>query len=317
MCSAVTSADPPRSAMVRPTFSTRSYPRALRPSRSIAFRSSARPAGSGRQSVAIALAAQRGVRAQTIGATTRLLRGPRHADALAHGGRGLARRTVRDRAGRNGRDVDDQIEAVAEWSRQATPISRDLRRRAAARTTVVAAKAARTRIHRRHEHEPRRKDRRSRRPRDRDASLFERLPQHFEDAAIELRHLVQEQHAVVRERDLPGAWNRPAADERHVGDGVVWRAERPRGEQARPCGQRSGHRMDRRAFQRFLERERRQNARQPPGQHRLPGAGRAGQEQVVTAGGRDFERTPGKQLPTDVREIAMRRDVRVRWSSDR
>ena len=38
----------------------------------------------------------------------------------------------------------------------------------------------------------------------RDAPLLERLAQHFEHAPAELRHLVEEQHAVVREVISPG-----------------------------------------------------------------------------------------------------------------
>ena len=76
--------------------------------------------------------------------------------------------------------------------------------------------SARAGIHRRDEHEARGKDRRPRRPGDRDAAFFERLAKHFERAPIELRHLVEKEHAVVRERDLARARNRAAADQRDV-----------------------------------------------------------------------------------------------------
>jgi hypothetical protein len=59
-------------------------------------------------------------------------------------------------------------------------------------------------------------------------------------AAIELRHLVEKQHAVVREGDLSRPWNRAAADERNVRDGVVRCAKGARRQEA-ACGrQRAG-----------------------------------------------------------------------------
>ena len=72
------------------------------------------------------------------------------------------------------------------------------------------------------------KDRRARGAGNRDAPVLQRLAQHLEHPAIELRHLVEEQHAVVRERDLAGARNRAAADQGDVRDRVMRRAERPR-----------------------------------------------------------------------------------------
>ena len=114
---------------------------------------------------------------------------------------------------------------VAQRPGQTTAIRRDLRRAYIGRPAVVAAESARTRIHRRDEHEASGKHRGARCAGDRDATFLERLPQHLEDPAIELRHLVEEQHAVVRERDLAGPRNRTAADKRDVRDGVMRRAE--------------------------------------------------------------------------------------------
>ena len=61
--------------------------------------------------------------------------------------------------------------------------------------------------------------------------------------------------------------------------------------------------MDGRGFDRFLERQRRQDARQPPRQHRLAGAGRPDHQQVVAAGGGDFERAARKRLAVKIGEI--------------
>ena len=56
-----------------------------------------------------------------------------------------------------------------------------------------------------HEHEARGEGHRPRRPRDRDAAFLERLAHRVQHTPLELRHLVQEENAVVREADLSGA----------------------------------------------------------------------------------------------------------------
>ena len=50
-------------------------------------------------------------------------------------------------------------------------------------------------------------------------------------------------------------------------------------------------------------RQRRQDRRQPPGEHRLAGAGRADHQDVVPAGGGDGQRPLGELLAADVGEI--------------
>ena len=90
----------------------------------------------------------------------------------------------------------------------------------------VAEVAARAGVHRADQHEPRGESDRPRGARDPDAAFLDRLPQHLEDMPAELRHLVEKQHAVVRQADLAGPRVRPAADERDVRNRVVRRAER-------------------------------------------------------------------------------------------
>ena len=136
-----------------------------------------------------------------------------------------------------------------------------------------------------------------------DAALLERLTQHLEHAAIEFRHLVEEQHAVVRQADLARPRRAAAADQRDVGDGVMRRAERPR----RSAGRRrpaAARRPSGWWWPRALRRTTgRQDARQPPREHRLAGAGRPDHQQVVTAGRRDLERAPGERLAANVGEV--------------
>jgi hypothetical protein len=93
----------------------------------------------------------------------------------------------------------DEIEAVAQWPRDPTPICGNLAGRAAARATLVTGKSTRTWIHRGHQDEPSRKYCRPCRSGDCHATFFERLPEDLEHASIELGHLVEEQDAVVRQ----------------------------------------------------------------------------------------------------------------------
>jgi len=60
-----------------------------------------------------------------------------------------------------------------------------------------------------------------------DDAVLDGLAERFEHVPAELGQLVEEEHAVVRERDLAGSRNRAAADETGIGHGVMGRAERP------------------------------------------------------------------------------------------
>ena len=158
-------------------------------------------------------------------------------------------------------------------------------------------------------------------PADGDLAVLERLAQHLEHVAAELGQLVEEEHAVVRQRHLAGPRDGAAADQAGVGDGVVRRAERP-GRDERPVRARSAaDRVDPRRLERLVERQRRQDGRQPLGEHRLARAGRADHQDVVAAGRGDLERALGVLLAVDLGEVDVvltaawreeRRDVDVR-----
>jgi hypothetical protein len=81
-------------------------------------------------------------------------------------------------------------------------------------------------VHRRDQLEARRILRLARRARHRDASGFERFAQRLQYSAVELRQLVQEQHAVVGEAHFAGTRDRAAADQRRVAGSVVRASER-------------------------------------------------------------------------------------------
>ena len=66
------------------------------------------------------------------------------------------------------------------------------------------------------------------------------------------------------------------------------------------------HRAD---IERLLERQRRQDAREAPRHHRLPGAGRTDEQDVVGAGGGHFERAAGQELPAHVGKVGREQGV--------
>jgi len=125
--------------------------------------------------------------------------------------------------------------------------------------------------------------------------------------AVELRQFVEEQHAVMRKRDLARSRLRAAADQRDSGCGVVRRPERtqlPRGDIEAV----SRHRAHRGEFERLGFLERRQDAGETTRQHRLAGAGRSDQQKVVRTRRGDFECTPCLLLAAHVGEVRRMRD---------
>ena len=150
---------------------------------------------------------------------------------------------------------------------------------------------ARARVHRRDQAEPRRERDAAGGAGDAHPALFERLAQHLEGAAGELGQLVEEQDAVVRQRDLPGAGQAAAADERRFRAGVMRCAERPLAQECAARRQQAGHRVHRGDVERLIEGQRREHAGQAAGEHRLAGPGRADEQEMVATGGGDLERT--------------------------
>ena len=144
-------------------------------------------------------APQVGVGAGVQTPISRLLSGSGGADAPPDDRRRFAGLRVCDRLYRDSGDVGDEIDAVAERSGEAAAVLRDLDGCAAARPPLVAQKPTWARIHGGDEHEVGWKDRSAGRTGNRHAAVFQRLSQHFEYAPVELGHLVEEEHAVVRE----------------------------------------------------------------------------------------------------------------------
>ena len=222
-------------------------------------------------------------------------------------GRALARRRRHQVRGRDRRHVDDKVEAIDERTGEAAEILRHapLVGRALAGVARLVGHPAPARIHRRDQLKPGRIDDAMIGPRDRDFPGLERLTQAVEDLGLKLRQFVEEQDAVVGERDLAGLGMDAAADQSRHGGRVVGAAERaPVGQ--RPAGERPGDRMDHRHFEQFARGQRRQDRRQPLGEHRLSRPRRAAHQQVVAPGGGDLERPLGALLPLDVAQVRLR-----------
>ena len=124
----------------------------------------------------------------------------------------------------------------------------------------------------------------------------------FEHLALEFGELVEEKNAAMRERDFARPRAQAAADQSRHRGGMMRATERP------PIGERAAFdlardRSDHRDFQQLLRRERRQDRRQPRRKHRLAGAGRPDHQEVMSAGGGDFERALAALLSLDVGKI--------------
>ncbi len=102
--------------------------------------------------------------------------------------------------------------------------------------------------------------------RHRDLAVLQRLAQRIQHARIELRQLVEEQHALMRQRDLAGLCAHAAAGQRGHAGGMMRRAERPLRRQ-RATFDLAGDGGDHGDFKQFGGRERRQDRGQARGQH--------------------------------------------------
>ena len=213
------------------------------------------------------------------------------------------------------------VDAVEQRAGDLGHVALDHGRRAHALARLVVEVAAGAGIHGRGQHEARGKAERHGGARDGDGVIFERLAHDFEHVAGKLGQLVEEEQAVVRERDLAGARHDAAADEAGVGDGVVRRAEGPLRDQAGAGIEHAGDGVNLGGLERFVEGERGEDRRQALGQHGFAGAGRADHENVVAAGRGHFERALGGLLAAHIAEVdgemLQLAEQRLRWRRER
>src|SRR6478752_2234313 len=113
------------------------------------------------------------------------------------------------------------IDAIQQRPRDFRNVTLDHRRSTHALAGFVIEIPTGTRIHRRREHETRRKTERHRCACDGYSVILEGLAHHFENVARELWQLIEEEKTVVRQRYFPGSGHDTATDEAGVGDGVM------------------------------------------------------------------------------------------------
>jgi hypothetical protein len=133
--------------------------------------------------------------------------------------------------------------------------------------------------------------------------VFERLAHDFEDVAGEFGEFIEEEQAVVGERDFTGTWDGSAADEAGIGDGVMRGAEWTLSDEAGSGVEDAGDGVDLGGFESFIEGERREDGRKPLGEHGFAGAWRPYHEDVVAAGGGDFKGALSGLLAAHIFEI--------------
>ena len=218
---------PSRSAIVRPTRRILSCARAERPSSSIAVFKSDSASRASRQCLRISGRAILPLALDGLALEASDLPIAGRDDLLAHLRAGRAAARVRQLAEGDRRHFDVDVDAVQQRAADPAEVAFDLQRRAIALPPRVAAISAGARIHRGHQHQVGRKREAAHRPRDRHAVFFQRLPQDFERAAVELGQFVEEQHAVMGERDLARRRRAAAADQARFADRVMRRAKRP------------------------------------------------------------------------------------------
>ena len=140
------------------------------------------------------------------------------------------RRRRQDQIGRgHRRHLDAQIDAVHQRARDARLVIAGAAVDAAALAGIAGLEriAAATWIHRRDQHEAGRVGDAMIGARHRDLAVLQRLAQGIQHARIEFGQLVEEQHALMRQRDLAGLGADAAAGERSHAGGMMRRAERP------------------------------------------------------------------------------------------
>src|SRR6185437_13834019 len=216
----------------------------------------------------------------------------------AFGSRSAAQFLILDR-----RNFDVNVNAIEQRAGDLGHIALNHGWRAETLARFVIKKTTGARIHGCGEHEARRKTQRHGGASDGDGMVFKRLPHHLQDVARELGQLVEEKEAVVGEGNFAGARDNAAADETRVGDGVVGRAEGTLRNQARSGIEHAGDGVNLGGFQRLIESERREDGRQPLGEHGFSRARRPDHQDVVTAGGGNLKRALGCLLAADVAKI--------------
>ena len=174
------------------------------------------------------------------------------------------------------RKMHHEVEAVEKGARHLFPIGGEPLRRAATLDAWIPACATRAEVHRPDKHKAGGKDDPAGDAGHGDRAVLERLSERFDRGPDELSQLVEEQHTAMREAHLARPGPDSASDDGRGGRGVVRGAEGWLVHDPAPRSQEPGYGVDPRHLERFLPAQRREDAGQPPREHRLARARRAG-----------------------------------------
>jgi len=130
------------------------------------------------------------------------------------------------------------------------------------------------------------------------------VAERVETRSLEFGKLVQEQNPVVGERCLAGPGRRSAADQPGSRNRVVRGSERTRANQA--AGVEAGHAVDPGHLERLAPAHCGQNRRKAPRQHRLAGAWRSLEQQVVSPRSGDLQREQRRGVTAYVDQVVIR-----------
>src|SRR5947199_5121565 len=236
-------------------------------------------------------------------AKTLLLKLPCAHNALADGSGSFLSAFAGDVAVLDRGHFNVQIDAIEQWTGDALPISLHLKRSATAFALQVAEIAAGAGIHRRNEHELRRKSDAARCARHGHLPVFEWLAHDFQRRSFKLGQLIEKQNTIVSDAYFTGIRKRAATKQANVAYSVMRITKRSRRDERSFRIEQASDAMDLRRLNRFLERQRRNNGRNTFGQHRFSRPGRADHQSVVTAGDGHFNRALHVALTLDITEI--------------
>lgn len=210
-----------------------------------------------------------------------LLAGAGFDHPFADHGRRLGGLVARELAVLDGGSFDVDIDPVQQWAGDPGAIFFHLARRAPALAGGISEVTARARVHRGDEHEVGWERHRAGRAGDDDIGIFERLAHDLEGRSLELWKLIEKKDAVVRDADLARRGIGGAAEEADVADRVVRGAERAVGNEGIFLVQQPADAVDFCRLDRLVERHRRDDRRDPLGQHALSGSRRTDKQDVV------------------------------------
>ena len=222
-------------------------------------------------------------------AEARSLNAPRRDDTFANDGTRFGRCHFGEFIERHRHYFDVHVDAVEQRSADATQIFLNHSRRANAVAIRMIVVAARTGIHGRHQHKTCRIFDGKFSTRDTDFAVFERLAHHLQHLTLKFGQLVEKQHAVVRQRNFARLRISATAHQRHIGYGVMRIAERALRHERRFAVDFAGHGVYFGRFERFVQRQRRQDGRYAFGHHRFAGTRRAYHYNIVSAGSSHFD----------------------------